>query len=155
MTLTVGGMAGIAGCSNRRSVSDADRPPKSSGDLAPDVSVATSALAEIRAVRTAASSTLSRFPASRARLAPLVKMHLAHEASLADAVPDRADTSATPTPYVVPQKSDAAFRELAAREQELHDSLGGFALAAQSGDFARLLASMGAAVSQRLVDGLA
>lgn len=151
MALGVAGIAGVVGCSADRPFADADQPPKSSAGLAPDVAVATTALAEIRAVRTAASSTLSHFPASRAKLAPLVKMHLAHEASLADAVPDRADTSATPTPYVVPQRSDAAFHKLAAREQQLHDHLGDLALKVQSGDFARLLASMGSAVSQRLV----
>lgn len=151
MALGLGGIAAVAGCSADKPVADADQPPKPSVALAPDVAVATKALAEIRAVRTAASSTLARFPASRARLAPLVRMHLAHEASLADAVPDRADTSATPTPYVVPRRSEAAFGRIAAREQRLHDSLSGLALEAESGDFARLLASMGSAVSQRLV----
>ena len=62
--------------------------------------------------------------------------------------------TASPAPYAVPRNRDRALIALAAREQRLHDSLGSLALQAQSGDFARLLASMGAAVSQRLV-GLA
>lgn len=139
----------VSGCSVNNPVSD-DTPPKPSTDLAPDVAVATSALSEIRAVRAAVSGTLSRFPAAETRLAPLSKMHQAHEVALADAVPDRARTSATPAPYVVPRKRDLALANLAAREQRLHDTLDGLALRAQSGDFARLLASMGAAVSQQL-----
>jgi hypothetical protein len=77
-------------------------------------------------------------------------MHRAHEKSLADAVPARARPSATPAAYAVPRKGDVALTRLAAREQRLHDILDALALRAQSGDFARLLASMGAAVSQQL-----
>ena len=50
----------------------------------------------------------------------------------------------------MPRKRAAALRALQAREQRLHTSLDGLALRAQSGDFARLLASMGAAIGQRL-----
>ncbi|MCW2837373.1 MAG: hypothetical protein JWQ15_1487 [Marmoricola sp.] len=155
MALGVAGVAGltVSACTGGDSVSG-ERQPKRPAALAPDVAVATSALAEIRAARTAASSTLSRFPASRSRLAPLVGMHQAHEASLANAVPDRAGTAGTtaaPAPYVVPLRSDAAFRRLAAREQQLRTTLESLALEARSGDFARLLASMAAGVGQRLV----
>jgi hypothetical protein len=148
------GAAGAAGlvasaCSASDPVSD-DETPKPSTELAPDVAVATSALAEIRAVRAAVDGTLSRFPESRARLAPLGQMHRAHEKSLADAVPPRARPSAAPAPYAVPRKRDVALDRLATREQRLHDTLGGLALRAQSGDFARLLASMGAGVAQQL-----
>lgn len=148
------GAAGVAGlaasaCSSSDPVSD-EKTPKSRTGLAPDVAVATSALAEIQAVRTAVDNTLSRFPESRARLAPLEKLHEAHEQSLVDAVPSRARPSAAPAPYVVPRKRDVALRNLATREQRLHDTLDGLALRAQSGDFARLLASMGAAIAQRL-----
>jgi hypothetical protein len=145
------GAAGLvaSGCSVNNPVSD-EPPTKPSTELAPDVAVATSALSEIRAVRTAVSGTLSRFPATGTRLNPLSTMHRAHEVSLADAVPDRARTSATPAPYVVPRKRDAALAKLATREQRLHDTLDGLALRAQSGDFARLLACMGAGISQQL-----
>ena len=113
--------------------------------------MATTALAEIRAVRVAVTSTAVPVPAQhRSQLASLVQMHQAHEESLADAVPARARTSATPAPYVVPRKREAALRKLATTEQRLHDTLDGLAVRAQSGDFARLLASMGAAVSQQL-----
>ena len=153
-SLIVVGAAGLAGlvasaCSASDPVSDHEAP-KSPPELTPDVAVATSALAEIRAVRSAVDKTLARFPESRPRLVPFGQMHRAHEKSLADAVPARAQPAATPAPYVVPRKRDVALTGLATREQRLHDTLDALALRAQSGDFARLLASMGAAVSQRL-----
>ena len=65
-------------------------------------------------------------------------------------MPERARPSAAPAPYVVPRKREKALPVLATREQRLHDTLDGLALRAQSGQFARLLASMGAALHQRL-----
>jgi hypothetical protein len=150
----IAGAAGLAAlavtaCSTSGSTAD-DATPAAPAELAPDVAVATRALAEIRAVRAAASGTLSRYPAVRSRLAALVQLHEAHEATLTDAVPDRARTSASPAPYAVPRRRDAALRSLTTREQRLHDTLQALALRAQSGDFARLLASMGAGISQQL-----
>jgi hypothetical protein len=139
--------AAISACTNDDT---GTKPPDSPAGLAPDVAIATSALAEIRAVRAAVSATLARFPASRSTLAPLIRVHRAHEAALVDAVPDRASTTGKPTRYVVPRKRGKALTRLAAREQRLHDTLDGLALRAQSGQFARLLASMGAGVHQRL-----
>ncbi len=146
----LGGVAGmtLAGCSDNGD--SGDKLPGSPAGLAPDVAVATSALTEIRAVREAASATLARFPENRSTLAPLVGVHRAHEATLVDAVPDRASPSASPAPYRVPRKREKALSVLATREQRLHTTLDGLALRAESGQFARLLASMGAAIHQRL-----
>jgi hypothetical protein len=144
------GLAGLAvgGCSTD---DRADDPAPGPAELAPDVAVATRALSEIGAVRAAVIATLRRYPAARARLAPLAQVHRRHQESLVDAVPDRAGgASRTPAPYDVPRRRQAAFRALAVREQELHDTLDGLALRAESGDFARLLASMGAALGQQL-----
>jgi hypothetical protein len=140
----------VSGCSVENPTT-ADKAPKSVAKLAPDVAVATRALAEIRAVRAAVSRTISKHPPSRPELAPLVRMHTAHEATLVEAVPERARTESNPAPYVVPRKRAIALRKLEAREQRLHDQLAGLALRAESGDFARLLASMGAGITQRLV----
>ncbi len=65
------GMAGlvVSACSADDPVPDEDAPGAPAG-LTPDVAVATSALAEIRVVRTAVDRTLARFPESRARLLP-------------------------------------------------------------------------------------
>lgn len=127
-----------------------DKSPQPSAELAPDVAVASRALAEIRAVRAAATRTITRHPGTRPRLVAVVHMHRAHEVSLADAVPTQVEPWAAPAPYVVPRGRDAALKRLAARERRLHQTLDALALRAQSGDFARLLASMGAAVNQRL-----
>ena len=140
---------GATGCSVDNPVSEEKRPTPPA-ELTPDVAVATRALAEITAVRAAVSGTLARYPDERAQLRPLVQMHRAHQVTLVDAVPERARPTARPIPYVVPRRRGAALRKLATREQRLHDSLGLLALRAQSGGFARLLASMGAATSQRL-----
>jgi hypothetical protein len=139
----------VSGCSVENPTS-ADKAPRPSSELAPDVMVAVRALAEIRAVRVAVSSTVSRYPPVRPNLVPIVQMHRAHEASLVDAVPDRARAAASPAPYVVPRKRAVAMRKLGAREQRLHDTLAVLSLRAESGDFARLLASMGAGINQRL-----
>jgi hypothetical protein len=146
----LGSVAALAlvGCSS--DPEPGSRQPAASAGLAPDVAVATRALAEIRAVREAVTGTVARFPATRGTVGSLVALHRAHEATLVDAVPDRAQPSATPTPYAVPSNRAKALAALAAREQRLHDTLERLAVRAQSGQFARLLASMGAAVHQRL-----
>lgn len=148
----VGGLGAlsVAACSNGDSPDTA--APRSSAGVTPDVAVATAALAEIRAMREAVSATLKKFPITRSVLGSLVTLHQAHEATLVDAVPRQAAASATPAPYTVPRHRQKALATLATREQRLHDSLGTLALRAESGQFARLLASMGAALTQRLVE---
>ena len=149
-TMVIAGL--VTGCSADDTRSEERTSPRRKPALAPDVAVATAALAEITAVRAAVTGTLNRFPAARSALAEVVAMHRTHEATLADAVPDRAEPSgsAAPAPYVVARGREKALRSLAIREQQLHGTLDGLALRAQSGDFARLLAAMGAAVQQRL-----
>lgn len=148
----VGGAAllSAAGCSD--DAKPGTRAPDSPAGLTPDVAVATTALAEIRAVREAVTATLRRFPTTRSTIGSLVALHQKHEATLVDAVPARASTSAAPAPYAVPRNRDRAVKALEVHEQKLHDTLDGLALRAQSGQFARLLASMGAALHQRLAE---
>ena len=152
LAVGVTGMAalGLAGCSDDDDGGGRTARATPARGVTPDVAVATAALGAIRATREAVVATQARYPATRAQLTALSRMHRAHEATLVDAVPDRARTSASPAPYAVPRRREAALRALRKREQHLHTSLDGLALRAQSGDFARLLASMGAAVDQRL-----
>jgi hypothetical protein len=152
LAVGVTGMAalGLAGCSDDDDGGGRSARATPARGVTPDVAVATAALGAIRATREAVVATQARYPATRAQLTALSRMHRAHEATLVDAVPDRARTSASPAPYAVPRRREAALRALRKREQHLHTSLDGLALRAQSGDFARLLASMGAAVDQRL-----
>lgn len=141
--------AGVSACSVANPVSPRRRASRPAG-LSPDVTVATRALAAVEAAAAGVSATLARFPALRPELTALGTLHQAHARSLADAVPTRAPTTATPTPYAVPRRRTAAVAKLTTTETRLHASLDALALTAQSGEFARLLASMGAAVSQRL-----
>ena len=146
---TLGLTGGLAGCADDAEPGKTAAKTPARG-VTPDVAVATAALEAIRATETAVQATQARYPGIRSQLTDLRQMHQAHEATLVNAVPDRARTSASPAPYAVPRKREAALRALKVKEQRLHTALDGLALRAQSGDFARLLASMGAAVDQRL-----
>ncbi|GAB3668376.1 hypothetical protein GCM10027596_38940 [Nocardioides korecus] len=145
----------------------------------PDVRVATRALESVRAAREQVSATAARYPGLAGTLAPLIAVHRAHEASLVDAVPRSAaspTTSPTPSPTAsstsspttspsvgaastpsptsprtptVPRTRARALAAVVALEDRLHADLDGLAVRAQSGEFARLLAAMGAALAQR------
>lgn len=152
VTGTVGGLAlaAVAACSTDDHT--ATRAPSGRSATAPDVAVATAALAEIRAVREAVVATLRRHPDTRPALGPLRALHRTHEATLVDAVPDHASPSAEPAAYAVPRARAKALTKLAGHERRAHDALGNLAMRAESGQFARLLASMGAALHQRLAE---
>ena len=119
-------------------------------DLEPDVGVASEALAQVRGLREALTATTTRLPDLASGLTVVSAMHAAHEASLVDAVPTQAPSTPGTRAYAVPRGRTAALARLAAAEKRLHTSLDALALRAESGDFARLLASMGAGVGQQL-----
>lgn len=138
----------VVGCSSGSSA-DGDEPDREAA-VEPDVRTATAALAAIRGTHQAARATTQRFPATRVGLSGLIGMHAAHERSLVDAVPTRARESAAPAPYAVPRLRPKALARLGANEAKLHDTLQSLALKAESGEFARLLASMAAGISVQL-----
>lgn len=150
------GLLALAGCSGDDSGDDSGdsgngkNPPRDTSELAPDVAVATAALERIRATRAAVDATSARHPALGRELAGVTEMHAAHEESLVDAVPERARPDSPPATYTVPPRRRVAARRLAVAETELHEGLDELALRAESGDFARLLASMGAGIAQQL-----
>ncbi|HJR40160.1 MAG TPA: cell division protein FtsK [Nocardioidaceae bacterium] len=126
-------------------------------DEDPDIAVAALALAHEQAVLDALVATDSRHPRLAGRLAAAIVAHRAHIALLADAVPDGktppepgALSSPEPAdePFRVPAKPRAALTRLAVLEQELSVADKRHAFTAQSGSFARLLASMAASASQ-------
>lgn len=144
----MGTFGAVAGCSSSPSPSAGSSTPEAEpASVTPDVQTATEALIAVRAAHQAVRTTVQRFPATRASLARLDTMHAAHERSLVDAVPARERTAAAPAPYVVPRKRDAALTRLQASEATLRDTLQALSLRSQSGEFARLLASMAAAVT--------
>jgi hypothetical protein len=146
------GLAGLAawgavtGCSSGSSPISTHQQAQPAS-VTPDVQTATEALAAVRAAHQAVQATARRFPAARVALDRLDTMHAAHERSLVDAVPAKERASSATAPYVVPRKRDVALARLQASETKLHDTLQALALRAQSGEFARLLASMAAAVT--------
>jgi hypothetical protein len=141
------GLGTVAGCSDGSSPTHAQQARPTA--VTPDVRTATTALAAVRAMLLAIDQTGKRFPATRVPLSGLRAMHTAHERSLAGAVPRSAAAPST-TPQPVPGNRAAALAQLRAGEARLHETLRTLAVRAQSGDFARLLASMSAAVSTHL-----
>ncbi len=152
--LHTGGVVGLAALTACAATGtggeDAAPATEPSPAVAPDVALATLALAEIREARRAVETTLRALPARAPELRAVVSMHRAHEAALVDAVPDGAETAPTPPEYDVPPRAARALRRLRRREEQLRERLDALALDAESGAFATLLASMGAGVAQRV-----
>lgn len=116
--------------------------------LDPDVALAVEAVAAIGAAQRLAEATGRRHPTLNAPLAGLLSMHREHHAALVEAVPDDVDLGAPAQPPAVAARPAAAHRQLLQAEETLRGHLRGFALRAESGPFARLLASMAASVAQ-------
>ncbi|MGH3445706.1 MAG: hypothetical protein ACRDPB_10065 [Nocardioidaceae bacterium] len=158
--------------------SDGPPSPRSSPtpDLAPDVLLAAQVLSNEQAVLDRIDATVAAYPGLVDRLASARVGHLAHVRLLTKAVPDRvrpgASPSASPSPSragagtlspspaaaspspsssspPVPRDSHRALRSLAQHEEQLAMDDKRSAFAAQSGAFARVLASMGAAAAQQ------
>jgi hypothetical protein len=140
------GTGTLAGCSSGHQSATATTPAAS---VTPDVTTATAALAAVRSARAAVQATIRRHPGTQAALARLDAMHAAHERSLVDAVPARSRGSAPPAAYRVPARQGPALARLDGIEVHLHETLQSLALRAESGEFARLLASTAAAVTVR------
>lgn len=124
LALGAAGLAAVAGCD------DGSEPPVPPPSPTPDADEALvdQVLAQITAVW--------RLTASRPQLAAV---HEAHVAALDGEI----------DPAAVRRRVDAVL--LRPREKQLHAALVSASLAAESGELARLLASMSAAVSQQLV----
>lgn len=141
-----------AGCSSVGLPGRTARPAAPS----PDVQVAVEAVAAITATRDLVRRTAGRYAGLRPSLAPLLAMHSAHLDALGKAVTvtPSARPVPLPVPLPVPRRRAAVSADVVKAERELGDTLTRLALVAQSGAFARLLASMVASVGQHTV-GLA
>ncbi|MCW2780037.1 MAG: hypothetical protein JWR35_486 [Marmoricola sp.] len=150
--LATGLTSGLAtGCDVRNPLSKSGDGVPEPAAVSPDVTVAIQAVGVIRAAQLAATTTSQRHPALRPRLTALLDMHKAHLDALADAVPDASRATPTATPFVVPADPKVALHTIAVLETGGRSTIIGLALRAQSGAFARLLAGITAATSQRLV----
>jgi hypothetical protein len=157
----VGGVAAaavalVAGCtSSDDSKPSATRtpPPRHSPGTDPDVRIAATVLERERVLLERVAATARKHPRLAPQLATARAAHRAHVALLTKAVPNDTPVKspgpgATPR---VPNKPVPALSALAAAEKRLSDVGARSSLAARSGPFARLLASMAAAASQQSV----
>jgi len=130
----------------------------------PDVALVALAVAGERSALEAVTATIDRHADLADALSRLLDAHRAHVNLLADAAPDEAasgptspttpaspgpgeSTGSTGTP-TVPARTKAALQRLSSMEQGLSLANKRHAFAAESGAFARLLASMAASAAQ-------
>lgn len=120
--------------------------------VSPDVAVAISAASQVRQAADLLHRTVRRHPRLRGRLTALSAVHDTHLRLLRQAVPpgEHEDRSSTTARQAVPPRAAAAVDGVVRVEHGLRQSLEGLAVRAQSGEFARLLAAMSAAVGQQL-----
>lgn len=127
--------------------------------MTPDVAVAVSAYARIGQVTEVLDRATRHHHALRHRLAGLAALHDAHQRMLQSAVPEDhrpARARATGRGRVARRRGEA-LQAVVTAEHGLRSSLEDLAVRAQSGEFARLLAAMSAAIGQQLavLDGAA
>jgi hypothetical protein len=87
----------------------------------------------------------------RAAVAPFVALHARHAEALRGAVPDGGSTTGSASPAVPPAAGVRTLDDVVALETRTRTGLVALAQRAESGQLARLLASMAAGISQRLV----
>ncbi len=138
----------VAGCAVR--APHVELPGSSEPD--PDVATATEAVTVIRAQIHAIRVTTRHHPALAGPLAGLLAMHRAHLVALERAVPRSSSPPPPRTGPAVPHSEARALVALRTAERPTQTTLAGLAQRARSGDFARLLASMAAAVAQQVDD---
>jgi hypothetical protein len=128
----------------------------------PDVLLAATVLADEQRLLDLVEATLARFPGLTDVLTAARDAHTAHVALLEEAAPDEPLPSASPTASTTPDAADdtesddevprdrrRALMRLARREDDLALVDKRSAFAAESGAFARVLASMAASAAQQ------
>ena len=152
-----------AGCTIGRDADGTAAPKpaatsKRAAQLDPDVGLAVAALAGEQAALDAIEAVLARHRKLRRALSPIKAAHRAHVSLLAQAAPEDYPAPTTPSlpstspdPFRVPPRREAALNRLSALELALSTSAKRHSFAAESGAFARLLASMAAAAAQHSV----
>lgn len=116
------------------------------------MALAVTAVGRIRQVADQLHRTVARHRGLRRELAGLSALHAAHLRLLHDAVPEdhRDDVGPGDGGHHVPRGAPRALRAALRAEQRLRPQLDELAVRAESGEFARLLAAMSAAVAQQL-----
>ncbi|GCD91853.1 hypothetical protein [Nocardioides sp. LS1] len=142
----------LAGCDLDLS-GDGSGDPSASGSADPDAALVDRALAEIDDLAALVAAVSAGFPGLRGRLAPWAALHDAHREVLGDPTPSSSPAGAGSTPSFA--SANEALAEVRGREQRGQRRLADWAVAAESGSLARLLACMSAGVAQRLAHDLA
>lgn len=149
-------MAPLAGCELDPPDDDAapsDGPDAILSDEEYDTDLAGKAARSISATLAEVRAAAERHVGLAQSLAGLIAMHEAHHALLADSGADSDDGDASDSPsesVTAPPASGQALSRLTASERKLGRRLEGWAVSARSGQFARVLASMSASVSQHV-----
>ena len=120
----------------------------------PDVTLAATVVTDEQELLDLIDATLARHPRLERVLADARAAHAAHVTLLEDAAPESASPSPAPTApgrVRVPDDAARAVRAIARREDELALVDKRSAFAAESGAFARVLASMASSAAQQAV----
>ncbi len=162
LAAVAGSAAGLAACSpnasrahpRRRAHRDRETDPA----VDPDVLLAATVLTDEQRVLDLVEATIARFPRLESTLSPARDAHTAHIALLQEAAPDEPLPTAGPSDtataapersFDVPSDRRRAVTRLARREEDLALLDKRSAFAAESGAFARVLASMAASAAQQ------
>ncbi|HZJ06927.1 MAG TPA: hypothetical protein VFD59_15840 [Nocardioidaceae bacterium] len=161
LSMVAGGtFAVVAGCTVGSGQEPTGRRERSSGSdrssqLDPDVAVAAAALTGEQNALEAVEATLDHHRGLKRELAPALEAHRAHVSLLAEAAPEKPTASTSPSlpgpsfaRFRVPDGERTARARISALERALSTSAKRHSFAAQSGAFARLLASMAASAAQ-------
>ena len=149
--LAAGAVVLATGCTSAGQDTRAPRGIATRRQVSPDVALATTAAGRVGQVADLVERTVARHRQLRHRLAGLAALHAAHLRLLQEAVPaDRRRDEQGPHREHVPHAEHAALRSVLRAEHSLRPQLQGLAMRAESGEFARLLAAMSAAVGQQL-----
>ena len=151
----------VPGCTTQVTEPPRRERPRSSGTPSgdPDIALASTVLADEEAMLRLVLATARRHPRLAGPLAGARAVHRAHVDLLSRAVPKGAATTSpaspgrplTPRVHPVPKAPRRALEALARAEDHLGIRGRRSAVAAESGAFARLLASMAAAAEQQAV----
>jgi hypothetical protein len=163
LAAAVGAVAAGTACTPNSANRRSDREPSArAAEPLPDVTLAATVVADEQDLLDRIDATLDRHPRLARVLADAREAHSAHVALLEDAAPDPTSASpgetpsaegspTAPRPPRVPADPARALRAIARREDELSLVDKRSAFAAESGAFARVLASMAASAAQQAV----
>ena len=141
----LGGALSVAGCDaddpgSAPSPTPEDTTPTSED---PDLELVDEVVAELDALIAFTEAAAVARPAIGPLPSAFARLHRAHRDVLSD---DESDA----TPPAIRGTASAVLRQVTSRERDAQQRLADWAVAAESGPLARLLASMSAAVAQRL-----